>query len=241
MSGIQKRSRNDPEMDATFSFHMDMVNLNQLDQRKLENLLKAGKKEDVLWFVQTYFAGACKAGAKSMLFRQYLLLDMYFTVMKFLKEQNFSQELFPEPFSSQEKIEQIVSTPENTKRYLTGLITKAIRLRDETVCNRYGDIVEEVKGYIAKNYADDELSLNSLASYVNLSPNHLSMVFSQQTGQTFIKYLTEYRMKKAKELLRCTNRKSAEISMEVGYKDPHYFSYLFKKTQSMTPTQYREC
>ena len=46
-------------------------------------------------------------------------------------------------------------------------------------------------------------------------------------------------MNKAKELLRCTGKKSSVISMEVGYKDPHYFSYLFKKTQGMTTKQYR--
>jgi two component system response regulator len=81
--------------------------------------------------------------------------------------------------------------------------------------------------------------LNLLASHVNFSPNHLSMIFSQQTGMSFIKYLTDYRMNKAKELLRCTGKRSSLISQEVGYKDPHYFSYLFKKTQGMTPTQYR--
>ena len=46
-------------------------------------------------------------------------------------------------------------------------------------------------------------------------------------------------MAKAKELLMYTNKRSSEISLEVGYKDPHYFSYLFKKTQGMTPTQFR--
>ena len=70
-------------------------------------------------------------------------------------------------------------------------------------------------------------------------PNHLSMIFSQQTGQPLIKYLTNYRMAKAKELLLYTNKRSSEISTEVGYKDPHYFSYLFKKTQGMNPTQFR--
>ena len=81
--------------------------------------------------------------------------------------------------------------------------------------------------------------MNLLASHVNFSPNHLIMIFSQQTGMSFIKYLTDYRMNKAKELLRCTGKRSSLISQEVGYKDPHYFSYLFKKTQGMTPTQYR--
>jgi AraC-like DNA-binding protein len=55
----------------------------------------------------------------------------------------------------------------------------------------------------------------------------------------FIKYLTDYRMNAAKDLLMRTSKKSNEIGLMVGYKDPHYFSYLFKKTQGVTPTQYR--
>ena len=46
-------------------------------------------------------------------------------------------------------------------------------------------------------------------------------------------------MEKAKELLLTTSKKSNEIGLLVGYKDPHYFSYLFKKTQGLTTTQYR--
>ena len=60
-------------------------------------------------------------------------------------------------------------------------------------------------------------------------------------GQTFIEYLTSLRMDKAKELLRCyLPNGSSEIAGEVGYKDAHYFSYLFKKTQGMTPSEYRK-
>ena len=55
-----------------------------------------------------------------------------------------------------------------------------------------------------------------------------------------IEYLTTLRMNKAKELLRCTGMRSSEIAGEIGYKDAHYFSYLFKKTQGMTPSDYRK-
>ena len=123
--------------------------------------------------------------------------------------------------------------------YLEKTIARAIALREQVASNRYGDVVKEVITYIEEHYRDEELSLNVIASHVNFSPNHLSMVFSQQTGQTFIKYLTDFRMNKAKEMMKCTNKKTNVIAMEVGYKDPHYFSYLFKKTQGVTPTQYR--
>ena len=119
------------------------------------------------------------------------------------------------------------------------IVRKALQLRENATVNKYDDVVREVMDYIEDNYGDEDLSLNLVASHVNFSPNHLSMIFSQQTGNTFIKYLTDFRMNKAKELLRCTGKRSSVVSMEVGYKDPHYFSYLFKKTQGMTPTQYR--
>ena len=73
----------------------------------------------------------------------------------------------------------------------------------------------------------------------NVSANHFSAMFSQKMGQTFIEYLTSLRMHRAKELLRCTDKRSGEIALEVGYKDSHYFSFLFKKTQGCTPSEYR--
>ena len=60
-------------------------------------------------------------------------------------------------------------------------------------------------------------------------------------GQTFVEYLTHVRLEKAKELLMCSNMRTAEIGYEVGYKDSHYFSYIFKKvvgqTQKSTVTE----
>ena len=62
------------------------------------------------------------------------------------------------------------------------ILQKALAVRDKAASSRYDDVVERVMKYIDENYADEELSLNLLASHVNFSPNHLSMIFSQQTG-----------------------------------------------------------
>ena len=58
-------------------------------------------------------------------------------------------------------------------------------------------------------------------------------------GQTFIEYVTQKRMEKAKKMLRQTELHSGEIAASVGYKDSHYFSFVFKKTQGCTPREYR--
>ena len=73
----------------------------------------------------------------------------------------------------------------------------------------------------------------------NISANYLSAVFSQEMGATFTEYVTGNRMELAKELLRTTDKRSGEVAAAVGYRDPHYFSFLFKKTQGCTPRDYR--
>ena len=100
-------------------------------------------------------------------------------------------------------------------------------------------MIAAAKTYIRSNYANENISLKSTAANVGFSPNHFSGIFSQETGQTFIEYLTDVRMERAKELLRSTPMKTSEVGFEVGYHDPHYFSYIFKKTQNMTPKEYR--
>ena len=100
-------------------------------------------------------------------------------------------------------------------------------------------MIQQAKEYIDHHYMDPNLSLNQVAAQVNLSPSHFSVVFSQETCQTFKEYLTEIRIKKAKELLRMTTLRSAEISYQIGYSDPHYFSYVFRKNTGLSPTEFR--
>ncbi len=216
-------------------FNIGSVNAKELDRNKLRDFLKFGDKNEVVYFVEEYINDLGNNAMKSNMFRQYLVMDTYFCVVDFVVDLQFSKDEI-EVFSADSEI---LQNNENSMKYMERIISKALELREKSASNRYGDIVDEVMKYIEEHYAQEDLSLNILASHVNFSPNHLSMVLSQQTGQTFIKYLTDFRMNKAKELLRCTGKRSSEIGLEVGYKDPHYFSFLFKKTQGMTPTQYR--
>lgn len=216
-------------------FHINDVNTKQIDRNKIKEFLKLGDKGEVIYFVDEFFKALGAGVMKSNIFRQYITMDAYFCVVDFVEGLQLQREEIEAP----DVMSGALQSQESAIQYVIRIMTKAVELREKTASNRYGDIVDEVMSYIEKNYAQEDLSLNLLASHVNFSPNHLSMIFSQQTGQTFIKYLTDFRMNKAKELLRCTNKRSSVIAMEVGYKDSHYFSYLFKKTQGMTPTQYR--
>lgn len=92
--------------------------------------------------------------------------------------------------------------------------------------------------YIEKNYANPEVSLNSVCSYLAMSTSYFSSVFKNCTGETFIEALTKKRIEKAKALLVNTTKRTYEVAQEVGYADPHYFSSAFKKVTGCTPKEY---
>ena len=104
---------------------------------------------------------------------------------------------------------------------------------------RYSETIKRAISYIDNHFKDDNLSLNEVAEYSEVSPNYFSGIFSNETDMTFTEYVTKKRMDLAKDLLRNTNRHTGDIAAEVGYKDQHYFSVVFKKTQGMTPRDYR--
>lgn len=216
-------------------FRISAVNPEQIDRAKMQEFLRTGDLDEVIYFVDEFFGKLDGGAMKSRIFRQYITMDAYFSIVDFLKGLGLQKDEIEAP----DQDSSILQDEKSAMDYIVRIMEKALVLREKKASSRYEDVLSEVIHYIEDNYAQEELSLNLLASHVNFSPNHLSMIFSQQTGQTLIRYLTDYRMNRAKELLRCSSKKSSVISMEVGYKDPHYFSYLFKKTQGMTPTQYR--
>ena len=188
--------------------------------------------------MEEFFNGMGKNAIRSTMLRQYISMDLYFCVTDYiLNELGLSRDELDKQITAPNA--EVLGDEKKTFDYMKEIMNKALLIKQSNAIGRYRDIMNEAVAYIEKHYAEEELSLNSLAAHVNFSPNHLSAVFKQETGQPFIKYLTDYRMEHAKELLCSTSKRSNEIGQMVGYKDPHYFSYLFKKTQGLTPTQYR--
>lgn len=226
--------------EKKFSCSIGSVDIQNLDKQKIESFLKGGEMDEIHFFVEEYMKNTGDAGKNSMIFRQYIVMDMFFAASHFLTQITDGREQLGEPFESPEQMQKIVSDLEATVVYIKELFTKVMQVRDAQTTEHNSDVVENAKKYISENYHDEELTLNTIAHEVNVSPNHLSAMFSQKTGQTFVKYLTDVRMHRAKELLKCTSKRSNEICEEVGYRDPHYFSHLFKKNVGCSPIQYRE-
>ncbi|MDR0719760.1 MAG: response regulator [Treponema sp.] len=144
------------------------------------------------------------------------------------------------PFSlDQAAVQDIANSRDIFFEKIRTLLEAVIEFRDAHTGGRYQLVIMKAREYIDHNFASEDISLYSTASYVGISPNHLSTVFAQETGENFIEYLTRVRIDKAKNLLKNTAMKSAEIAYEIGFNDPHYFSYIFKKNTGFTPREYR--
>lgn len=100
-------------------------------------------------------------------------------------------------------------------------------------------LTEKAKQFIQENYADSNLSVELLSNYLNVSAAYFSTIFKKETGQSFVMYLTNVRMEAALELLNNTQEKTYVIAGEVGYTEPNYFSYVFRKKYGISPTKYR--
>lgn len=97
-----------------------------------------------------------------------------------------------------------------------------------------------IKDYISKNYMNETLSVKDISSHVFLSTSYVCTFFKSETGHTLNQYITEYRMEKAKQLLKDARFKITDISSRVGYSDGNYFGKSFKKYCGLSPSEYRE-
>ncbi|MEK3923481.1 response regulator [Paenibacillus sp. FSL K6-2393] len=102
-----------------------------------------------------------------------------------------------------------------------------------------GNLIDRVMAYLEENMGSAEVGLSSTAAAFYVSSGHLGRLMKKETGQTFVEYLTQLRMKKAEMLLKQTDMKGYEIGEQVGIPDPHYFSVLFKKHIGRSMNEYR--
>ena len=106
--------------------------------------------------------------------------------------------------------------------------------------NHKKKIAEQALEYLKRNYNKEDLSLNDIAAFLNISVPYLAVLFKQETKQNFSAHLLEVRMEKAKELLRTTGYTVNEIAEQVGYNSSQYFAVCFKKYTGISPGVYRD-
>ena len=230
----------EPDASANDIMDLSVALTHETAGKTVDNFLKTGTYDEVESFIENIYENIGEKNSKSLIFISYITMDIYVSIIRSLKELGADTDAMEKKYG---EIDEIINSGKDSKkkivRYLKEFLKQAILLRDNSSEKRFGKVLSTAVKYIDEHFSEEDMSLNKVASFVNVSPNHLSASFSKEMDSTFIEYLIKKRMEKAKELLMTTKKKSSEIAYEVGYKDPHYFSYTFKKTQGMTTKEYR--
>ncbi len=212
---------------------IEKVDSSKMNQDIIREFLTRGNSGEVHDFVESYLQ-SIKEAMKSRMFRDYIVLNIRFATIAYLESIGATELDF---VNNQDMNMNMKSS--DVFDYFVNMLESAIHIRDKEIDYQSGKILRRALEYIDENYDKETISLNSVAGQVKVSANYFSAIFSQGMQKTFIEYVTGKRMEKAKKLLRSTNHSSNQIATMVGYKDPHYFSFVFKKTQGCSPREYR--
>lgn len=207
-------------------------------ERELITSIKAGTEDEINNVLDKLFnyISSSKASIKDS---QVYLMEMLITVLKAAKESNADMEnVFGgnmNLFMTLDNMKDIDEIKEWMKEICIKTMKYIIKDRQDTS----KALVRKAKDYVNNSYYESDITINKICNYLHISPTYFSFIFKKETKTTFINYLTDIRMESAKEFLRTTSMKTFEIAEKIGYSEPNYFSYCFKKKFDMSPSEYR--
>ncbi|MDU0332336.1 response regulator [Paenibacillus sp. 3LSP] len=215
------------DREAKYPKHLEAVLLDSVRTLNRERLLSA-LDETKQYLEQQAFS---KEAAERMMVELTVVMFRQYEQMNLLSEWSL-EGLLQELQSLGTLSEMIGLLKTNFGRWIS-------ESRDSQIKDNVQNVIAKTQEYILSNYHKD-LSMEEVAERADLSISHFCLLFKQVTGYTFLEYLTECRIDKAKYILKNSQVKVYQVAPMVGYQDPRYFTQVFKKVTGMTPTEYRE-
>ena len=200
------------------------------DYDTVDNMLETLDFAQLLYYVHSFLTQGgieAKEGIR-------LCIDLYYHIIFKIEELRIVEASIKQKrYAFVKKIQSSESMNElyDTFVSVVGEIEKNLRF------HRYSDLINKVQEYIRSHY-DEELSLKTIADHFYISKGYLCNKYKKETRQNVKDYICEVRMEKAKEILRVEALNIQEAAKKVGFDNPNYFSYVFKKNVGMTPMQY---
>ncbi|MEG2017065.1 MAG: response regulator [Clostridium sp.] len=175
-------------------------------------------------------------------FNQYriYLMEITTSILKLVQAYNLNMdEIFSENFNCYSYLDSFNSL-EDIKSWFIAVALKVNELIKKERINSSRLLVEKAKDYVKKNYNDYDMSVEKLCSQLHVSPTYFSTIFKKETDMNFVNYLTAVRLEEAVKLLNTTDDKTYVVATKVGYAEPNYFSYVFKRKFGVSPSRYRK-
>ena len=208
-------------------------------QKKLHALFMAVKmstpeavRQEADAYVQEMVSGV------SLSMHRFMVMELVSSLYRFAVSNRINTEPI---FGEDERLFRNV-TNMDSKQLTDWLCNVSLQMQDQMQSNRADGaqtFVSKAVEYVRDNYSDQELTIDKICGILGISAAYFSTTFKKETGKTFIAYLTDYRMEQAVQRLIERDEKTYVIASQVGYADPAYFSYVFKKKFGVSPSKYR--
>lgn len=216
----------------------DSVSLMEYDFQNLVRAVKLGDRNEtndaIAQFMESVRNLAISPGQYQLLFME--LLTELMKIGRSYKLQ--PKQIFGENSVPWQELYKYIAM-DDLERWLQEICTKLRHtLRHERTDSTL-KLTEQAKAFIEEHYRESDLSADTLCRHLNVSAAYFSTIFKKEVSLSFVAYLTKIRLEHAVELLRNTDYKTYVIAEAVGYMEPNYFSYVFKKQYGISPSKYR--
>lgn len=220
----------DTERDHAHDYPFDL-------EREVVHAMRVGNADEAVAAVRAFVQSFTEAGANEAALKQGML-HLLGSLMHVVLQSGLALQQVYEGANLYEQLLYVREAGELPDWFDRKAIRPFIRKLSEKQSGQMRLTIEKAVELLRTSYSSD-ISLDSCADRLKISPFILSKMFKEIVGINFIDYLTKIRMEKARELLRETDMKISEVAESVGYQHS-YFNRLFKKQEGVTPGQYRE-
>lgn len=215
-----------------------MLAYDELTQQSLIRTIKLGTVQELREVVDELFGGLDTAQVSTQDY-QIFLLEIITSILRVAKESGSeTNDFIGSGISSLTEINKFNNMGE-AKQWI---ITVCSRLMDSIASERqssYKQLIDQAKDYIRSHYEESDISIGKVCQHLHISTGYFSSIFKKEMKMTFVSYLLQIRLEAAKEMLRSTELKAFEIAEKIGFADPNYFSFCFRKKYGQSPKEYK--
>ncbi|MHA6533372.1 response regulator [Paenibacillus sp. BAC0078] len=215
-----------------------MLAYDELTRQSLIRTVKLGTVQELKEVVNELFSGL-DAEQVSTQDYQIFLLEIITSILRVAKESGSeANDFIGSGISSLSELHKFNNMGE-AKEWIIQVCT---RLMDSIASGRqssYKQLIDQAIEYIRSHYEESDISIGKVCQHLHISTGYFSSIFKKEMKMTFVSYLLQIRLEAAKELLRSTELKAFEIAERIGFADPNYFSFCFRKKYGQSPKEYK--